>query len=316
MRALSRASLAAAVFLVLLLQPPLAFRSSAADLVTIRIASSPADGIVPVLYAEQTGAFAKAGLDVSTIKMSGGAVVAGVLGGSIDVGKSSVVAIILAHAKGIPFQIVAPSAVYDPKTPDAVLGVKSDSPFRSAKDLSGQAIAVSTLGDISEVAIRSWFDQNGMDVRSAQLVEISISATAPAVEQGRVQAGVLIKPFITDAVDSGKERVLAPVYGAIAPRFLESVYYGNRAYLDANRSSILAFKRVLEQSSRYVNVHLVETSGLLADFVGLDPQRAKTVSRIVTANTLDARDVQPVIDAMVRTHMLDKPFDAREIIWH
>ncbi len=309
------ALLSAIVALALLIQPPLAVRGSAAQLVAIRIASSPADGIVPVLYAEQTGAFVKAGLDVSVTKMNGGAVISGVIGGALDLGKSSVVAIIEAHAHGVPLMIVAPSAVYDPKTPDAVLAVKSDSPITSARDLAGKTIAVSTLGDISEVALRSWFDQNSVDARSAQLVEISISATAPAVEQGRVQAGVLIKPFITDAVDSGKERILAPVYGAIAPRFLESVYYGNRSYLDSNRAAITAFKRVLDQSSRYVNAHLVETSDLLAGFVGMDPQRAAHVSRIITAETLDPRDVQPVIDAMVRTHMLDKSFDAREIIW-
>jgi NitT/TauT family transport system substrate-binding protein len=211
--------------------------------------------------------------------------------------------------------LVAPSAVYDPKSPDAVLGVKSDSGITSARDLVGKAIAVSTLGDISEVALRSWFDQNNVDAKGVQLVEVSISATAPAVEAGRVQGGILIKPFITDAVDSGKERILAPVYGAIAPRFLESVYYGNKAYLDANRGSILAFKRVLDQSSKYVNAHLVETSDLLASFVGMDPQTAKRVSRIVTAESLEPRDVQPVIDAMVKTHMLDKSFDAREVIW-
>ena len=307
-----RPALLCALALALLLVP---VSTQSAQLQAIRIASSPADGIVPVLYAQQNGAFAKVGLDVSVTKMNGGAVVAGVLGGSLDIGKSSVVAIILAHAKGIPLMIVAPSAVYDPKTPDAVLGVKSDSGITSAKDLAGKTIAVSTLGDISEVALRSWFDQNNVDSKAVQLVEISISATAPAVEQGRVQAGVLIKPFITDAVDSGKERVLAPVYGAIGPRFLESVYYGNKTYLDANRGSILAFKRVLDQSSKYVNTHLVETSDLLASFVGMDPQRAAHVSRIVTAESLEPRDVQPVIDAMVRTHMLDKSFDAREIIW-
>lgn len=311
-----RGALLGAAALALLLFPPLAQRGSADQLVSIRLASSPADGIVPVLYAEQNGLFAKAGIDVNTTKMSGGAVLAGVIGGALDLGKSSVVSIIEAHAHGIPLEIVAPSAIYDPKTPDAVLAVKSDSPIASAKDLAGQTIAVSTLGDISEVAVRSWFDRNGIDSHNVQLVEIGISATAPAVEQGRVQAGILIKPFITDAIDSGRERVLGLAYGAIAPRFLESVYYGNRSYLDANRAAMLSFKRVLDASSRYVNAHLVETSDLLASFTGMDPQRAAHVSRIVTAESLEARDIQPVIDAMVRTHMLDRPFDAREIIWH
>src|SRR5580658_1857325 len=182
MRARLRPALVAVFAFALLLQPPLALRGNAAQPVTIRLASSPADGIVPVLYAEQTGLFAKAGIDVDTTKMGGGAVLAGVIGGALDLGKSSVVSIIEAHAHGIPLEIVAPSAVYDPKTPDAVLAVKSDSTIMSAKDLAGKTIAVSTLGDISEVAVRSWFDQNGVDSHSVQLLEIAISATEPALD--------------------------------------------------------------------------------------------------------------------------------------
>src|SRR3974390_633525 len=97
-----RPALLCALTVALLLAP---LSTQSAQLQAIRIASSPADGIVPVLYAQQNGSFAKVGLDVSVTKMGGGAVISGVMGGALDIGKSSGVAIILAHAKGIPLML-------------------------------------------------------------------------------------------------------------------------------------------------------------------------------------------------------------------
>jgi NitT/TauT family transport system substrate-binding protein len=296
-------------------QTPNAARTYAAEPVTLRLAASPVDGIVPVLYAQRAGLFAKAGLNVTVDRMSGGAVSSAIAGGAADLGKASTVGIITAHAHGIPLTIVAPSAIYDPKTPDAVLAVKADSAIASPRDLVGKTVAISTIGDISQVAVQSWLEQNGIDSHATQFVEIGIPATAVALEQGRVAAGVLIKPFVSETVDSGKAKVLSLVYSAIAPRFLESVWYGNRSFMESNRKAVAAFQRVVAQASRYANAHTEETADLLAAFTGIDPQRAAHMPRIVTGETVDARDIQPVIDAMVRTRLLEKPFDAREIIW-
>ena len=74
-----------------------------AALTTLRLSSSPVDDVMPVLFAQQNGAFRKAGLDVQlTRASSGSAIAAAVLGGAVDIGKSGVASILSAHAKGVP----------------------------------------------------------------------------------------------------------------------------------------------------------------------------------------------------------------------
>src|SRR6185437_8705237 len=104
--------------LATLLVAALAVLSNAAaaqipSLVTVRCASNAADDVTPVLYAQRSGLFAKAGLNVELTRMnSGAAVSAAVLGGSIDIGKSSLLPIITAHSRGLPLVLLAPGELW------------------------------------------------------------------------------------------------------------------------------------------------------------------------------------------------------------
>ncbi|HXP92292.1 MAG TPA: ABC transporter substrate-binding protein [Candidatus Binatia bacterium] len=306
--------LALCAALLLGLQSP-TFAQTSAPLTTLRLGGVPVDDVMPVLYAQREGLFAKVGLNVTMQPMTGGAIAAAVLSGNLDLGKSSIIAIIQAHAHGVPLTLVAPSAVYDPKNPDAVLAVNGDSTIASAKDLIGKSVGIGSLGDVSNVAVEAWLAKNGVDWHSVQYVETVIPQTPQLLEQRRVDAAVLIKPFATEPVSSGKAKIIALPYDAIAPRFLESVWYSTRSYLDQHRSAMLAFQRVVAQASVYTNAHPDQTVDLLASFTRITPEQAARVPRIVTGTTLNPREIQPIIDVMVRNHILEKGFDAREIIW-
>jgi NitT/TauT family transport system substrate-binding protein len=145
-------------------------------------------------------------------------------------------------------------------------------------------------------------------------IELPYRAMEVALETGRVDACVQVKPFITDAVESGKARVLAPVFSAISNRFLESAWFASRPFIEANKDAIAKFQRVIARASAYTNAHQSETVDLLVGFTGVDRQRAATMPRIVTGTTLQARDIQPVINTAAKYGWIDKPFDAREII--
>ena len=81
-----------------------AFAQSA--LTPVRIASNPINDVTPLLYAQNSGLFKNAGLDVTLQKATNGSAVAAALAGNaIDIGKVSSTAIITAHAHGIPLTI-------------------------------------------------------------------------------------------------------------------------------------------------------------------------------------------------------------------
>jgi ABC-type nitrate/sulfonate/bicarbonate transport system substrate-binding protein len=286
-------------------------------LTPLHILASPVDDVMPVLYAQRSGMFRQAGLDVTVDRAnSGAAAAAAVIGGSVDIGKGNIMSVITAHAHAVPLVIVAPAAIYDPKTPDAALVVAADSPIHSAHDLVGKVIGVTALNDLSAVATEAWLDAHGGDWRTTQFIEAPYSSQLPQLEAGRIQATVLLKPFINDAVNTGKARVLGLVYGAVSPRFLESVWEASAGYVAAHPDVIAKFQRVVAQASAYTNTHPADTVDLLVSFTGLEPQRAALVSRMVNGTVVRPDEIQPVIDIAERFNVIAKAFPAQEIISH
>jgi len=299
----------------LVLAAPRPAMAQTAAATTLRLMNSPVDDCMPVLYAQRAGLFARAGLNVVLDHGNGGAAIAAaVIGGSLDIGDGNIVSIITAHTRGVPLVIVAPAAIYDPKTPDAVLLVGATSPIRTASDLVGKTVGVPTLRDLSALAAILWLEQNNVDWQGVKFVELPYRTMTAALEEGRVQGIVLVKPFTADAVASGKARLLAPVFSAISTRFLESCWFASRSFIETHKDAIANFQRVVAQASAYTNAHQSETVDLLANWAGIGQQRAASVPRIVTGTTLQASDIQPVIDAVAKHGWIDKSFDAREIM--
>lgn len=313
MRSIVRVCALLAAFTLIVVVPPA--RGQTDQTVTLHLAASPVDDVMPVLYAQRAGLFRQAGLNVVLDRAnSGGALSAAVAGGSVDLGKGNIVSIIAAHAHGVPLVIVAPAAIYDPKTPDAVILVAAGSDLRQARDLVGKVIGTPSLNDLSTIATQAWMENNKVDWHAVQFVEMPFPAMEAALEAGRVNAVIQVKPFITDAVDSGKARVLALNYSAVGPRFLESAWFADADFVAKNKETIAKFQRVVAQASAYTNAHPSETVDLLATWAGIDPQRAARVPRIVTGTTLHADEIQPVIDISAKYNLIPKSFDARQMM--
>jgi NitT/TauT family transport system substrate-binding protein len=309
------AVLAALAAAFLLVSTPGRSDSQPSNLETLRLTASLVDGVTPVLYAQSAGLFRQAGFNVVLERASNGsATAAAVVGGSVDIGESNIISMITAHARNVPLVIVAPAAIYDPKTPDAVLLVGANSPLRSARDLIGKTIGMSSLGDISTIATQAWMDADHVDWHAVQFVEVSLPTMQAALDQGRVQAVVQIKPFLTEAVESGKARVLGLVYSSISNHFLESAWFARADFVAAHRETVAKFARIVAQASVYTNAHHAETADLLAAWTGIDPQRAARVPRGVTGTTLQAGEIQPVIDTAAKYGLIPRAFDAHEIM--
>jgi NitT/TauT family transport system substrate-binding protein len=273
------------------------------------------DSATPVLWAIRTGAFRKAGLDVSMQdQRSGPAVASGVIGGTYQIGKASLPPLVDAHARGIPFVIVAPAGLSTASNPIAGLMVRADSPIKNAVDLNGKTVAVGALTDIFTLALRVWVDKNGGDSSSLKLVEIPIGAIGAAIETGRVVAGSANEPILGAALASGKLRVLARTFDAISPQFMFTAWFTTRAYLQQNPLAVAAFRRVVEDAARYTNAHHAETVDDIAQFTKLDPALVRTMARTECGTRLDPSTIQPVIDASAKYKDIPAPFDARDII--
>jgi NitT/TauT family transport system substrate-binding protein len=287
----------------------------AQGLPTYQAGGVPEESIVTALWAEQSGFFRRNGFDLQIqSQRSGSAVAAAVAGGAFAIGKSSLVALIAAHVHDVPFVIVAPGGLYDSAHPNNALLVRSDSPIRSAADLNGKTIGVSSLNDLYTVATKAWVDDHGGDSTTLKLVELPIDAVGAALANSRIDATSIGTPQLEEYLSSGSTRILGRSYDAIAPQFMFSAWFTTRSFVEKNKAVVTGFQRAMRESATYVNGHRQQTIEVISKFTGIDPGVIAKMPRAVMGTTLDPKLVQPIIDRCARYKVIPASFPAAEFL--
>jgi len=282
----------------------------------ITIAASTFDSTTTGLYAVKAGLFKRAGLNVTFIPMSPSAIPPAVAGGTVQIANSNLLNIIEAHARHVPFILIAPSAMFNGSDVNGYVGliVRKESTIQSARDLAGKTIAVPSINDLNTIASKSWVDKNGGDSSTIHYIEMPATAALPAVTDGRVDATILTTPFLLQAVESGKIRVLTDAYTAISRQYLGLGWFTTEDYAAKNRDVIERFARVMHDAAVYCNAHQTETADMMADLAKQDPALVRRMKRVLFAEYLTAPMIQPLIDVAAKYKVIDAPFNAQELI--
>lgn len=303
----------AAAALMLLLLP--SFGAAQPALVTLRVGAPVTETLTPLLYAMRTGLFERAGLKIELSKMTSGAVVsAAIAGGALDVGSTSMLALILGHAHGLPFTIFAAAAnLWGPGSEGGLL-VQTASPLREPKDFAGKTITAAAVNDINALAMQAWLDQGGADPKSVKFVEVPQPAAPAVLEAGRVDGVTITGAAYATALASAKVRAVGNVYAAIGPRFTITAWFSTQTWVERNRGAAERFARVMSAAAAYTNTHPDETLRDLVDATGMDRDVAAKMKRTTFTTILNPAEVQPVIDVAARYKAIDKGFPASEFI--
>ena len=289
--------------------------AQAQELTPLRATSAIDDAATPFLYAMDTGLFRKNGFEASLERATNGAAAASaVVGGSFEIGKSSVISLLSAHVRGLPLVIVAPAGDYDSARPSAALAVRADSPLRSGADFNGKTVAVSALNDSFSLSMRTLVDAHGGDASTLKLIEIPMSASAAAIANGRIDAAVLIQPFLRPALESGAIRVLGDPVSAFGNHHTDSAWFTTTAFAQRNPDVVNRFMRTIRDAAAYVNGHPAETAYLLAKFAMVQPSDVMKM-RVLQGTRLDTANFQVLIDAAARYKIIPERFDARDLIY-
>lgn len=288
---------------------------NAAAPVTLRVGGSADMDAAPILYGVDAGVFRRFGLDVTFHKAaSGSAVAAAVAGGALEIGKSSVVPLISAHAHGVPLTVVAPSVVHRIGMADSALMVAADAPLHAARDLNGKPVSVAGLRDMQWLATRTWLDANGGDSSSVQFLEIPGASVANALAAGRIAAGTLSEPYITQALAAGRARILAKMVDALGG-VMTTAFFTTVGFAAAHRDVVERFNRAIVEASAYCNTHPDEMTDVMSAFTGIDRGTLATMVRPAFALDLDPRSVQPIVNAAAKYGVIAGPFNAQELIF-
>jgi NitT/TauT family transport system substrate-binding protein len=284
-----------------------------AALPAIRVAMPAVDAASQGYYALDKGFFKKAGLNAEILTVAAGAsVAAAVAGGAAEFGQSNLSSICSAHERGLPFVAVAGSNLFVAKTRQSQLVVAPNAPFRDAKDLNGKTLGVAGLKNITEIAFDLWMDTHGGDYKSVKVLEVPFSAMADSVATGRIDAVMMTEPELSRALESKKVRIFSTPMESIGSEFLFGVWFTTIGYAKAHPDIVKGFAAAMAEAANWANRNQGESAKILEAHTGVT--MGANAARVLFANKLDVKQIQPVIDASAKYGALKASFPASQLL--
>ena len=281
--------------------------------VNVRFGAMSIDAFGEAYYGLDRGIYADNGISPQiTTLPNGSTILQAVLGGDLDVGMANIVQVAAAVARGIPIQMIAPASLYSVKDSYPQLAVAKASPIKSAKDLDGGTVAVSTLNDFNQLGVQAWLDHNGVVPTRVHFVELKFSEMGPALQRGTVQAAIITEPSMNAAILADEVRKFADVYSAVAPEFATIVWFATKNWLQKNPDTAKKLVNGIYATARWANSHKPETAEILVRVAKMDPATVAKMTRAYYATSNDRKYVQAPLDLAARYGLLSRPVTAAE----
>ena len=283
---------------------------------TVRFGIVPVEEAAMAYYASEKGFFKAQGVNVElTFLPNGGAVTQGILGNALDVGVTNSGSISTAFIKGLPLYLLACGAVYSPKSPIAHIAVDKNSSIKTAKDLNGKTLSVSTLHDMIQGTTLAWLEKNGGDPRTVNFIEMPPPQMAGAVLAKRIDAGVIVEPFYT----SNKNDLFTVGYNYSAVNndkaFQTLGIAASKDWYTKNAATGKKIAAGIHEAAKWANdpKNAAECAKMLAAYTKIDSAIIGGYPRIAFAESNSPGLVQPVIDMLARYTFIPHGFSASEL---
>jgi NitT/TauT family transport system substrate-binding protein len=141
------------------------------------------------------------------------------------------------------------------------------------------------------------------------------SAAAPdALAAHRIDAVTVTTPVLVSALESGKVRIVGYPFSAIAKKFIQAAWFTTRDFATKNPDVVVKFRHVITESAAIINAKPAESAPMLAAFSNLDVALIARMPRAVAIGPLDAKLLQPPIDAAFKYGAIAASFDAHDLL--
>lgn len=285
--------------------------AGAQPLQTIRIAVLPSDSVSLAFYAIDRGSFKRVGIDAEIVPLqSGPAIAAAVASGAADFGAANIIALAVAHERGLPFTAIAPAGVYTSRAVTVGLVVPKSSNVRSAKDLDGRIVAVDSLKTLGTIATSAWMDRNGGDSKTLKFVELPFRQMGTAIAAGRVDAAFLPEPALSNVLRSSGRLLAAPL-DAIAPELQLGAWFTTTGYAKLHPDVIRKFLDVMVETAAWAEANQGATAAIYEKYTKIPV--AEGTPRMLQSGRVEIAQIQPLIDAAAKYGVLTQPLRSADL---
>lgn len=291
--------------------------SSAPDLpetTELRIGVLPIIDVAPIYLAIERGFFADEGLTVTPeIVQGGAAAIPALAAGDLDVAYGNWVSFLLANQEGIELRAIAAGVASAPGFTE-LLALPDRGLEGNPSALAGSRVAVNTLNNIGELAVRSALRAAGHDPDDVQLVEIPFPDMAAALDRGDVDAIWASEPVPTIVKTSLDAVVVVDSYVGEMEAFPVAGYQVDASWAEDHPNTIAAFRRALDRATDLIASDPTLVSELVPSYTSLAPDLAGRLALPRFESRIAADALERVAEYLVEFEMLDVGLDIDSLV--
>jgi ABC-type nitrate/sulfonate/bicarbonate transport system substrate-binding protein len=285
----------------------------------IRFAFIKSTTLIPLFFAQEKGYLKAEGLDVEMISVPGGpAVIAAMAGGSADIGYAAITPVAIARDQGQPYKFfVGLEQEHHPKLLWGSIIASEKSGVKTMADVKGKKVMVAAPGGLCELATREWLASAGLKWTDIQPLHNPPPQMQAALEVGNADVACIFEPFFTAAMASkANPVVLAQGYLARHPdAYTVDGLFASDKWIAENGKAIDGIKRATLKAWAELAKDPALVKKILADEFRF-PQSLVDKLRLdyVAQIGIEAKMVQPIVDALVKHGMVKPAFKTSDIV--
>ncbi|MFG2966655.1 ABC transporter substrate-binding protein [Streptomyces sp. NPDC048288] len=235
---------------------------------TVKVGIIPIVDVAPLYLGQKEGFFGKRGLKLSmTLAQGGAAIVPGVTSGQFQFGFSNMTSLMIAQSNGVPVQAIA-NGVASTGVEGKDFGglvVKKGSSITSAKQLESKKVAVNTLKNINETAVRESVRKAGGDPDKVNFVELAFDQMPAALDKGQIDAAMAVEPALATMKGQGATEIASPLVD-VAKNLTVAMYFTSTSYAQKNPAVVKEFQEAIAESLTYADAHPDEVRQIVTTY--------------------------------------------------
>ena len=258
---------------------------------TVTLGVIPIIDVAPVYLGQEQGFFADQGIELEISAGQGGAaIIPGIVGGSLDVGFTNNLSLVIASAKGLPLQVAASGvdSTGDPALDPFTISTADDSITRPA-DLAGKRVAVNAVNSVGDAVVKASVEADGGDPSAIQFVELAFPNMTAAMTAGDVDAAWIVEPFVTIGAPQGVRVLTTPLLDFTDIDVELSTYATSQQFAAENEDVLERFRTAMDQSLEYAQQNPDAVRAVLPTYLDMPPEVAQQV-RLPEWNTDVSRE--------------------------
>jgi len=243
----------------------------------------------------------------------GAAAIPALQGGDLDIAFGAWPSFLKANQQGIGLRAVA----------DGVAGKDGFTQFLALPGsglegkpagLAGKKVALNTLGNVGELALRYAAREAGVDYSSITPVELPFPDMGAALDGGSVDVIWTPEPGVTGNKASLGAVTVAESYVGEMANFPVAGYFVTTEFAERNPNTVAAFTRAIEAAAQMAKDDPQVVIDAVKTYTKLPPELIEKLAYPEYRGAIDVANLQRVYDLLLEFEMIEQGLDVNSLV--